>query len=156
MANNPRGDRTVISNRRARHEYFIEDVFEAGIVLKGSEVKSIRNSKANLQDSYARLINGEVWLFGMHVSPYEFAHSERLDPLRQRKLLLHRREIVRLEKDTQEQGLTLVPLKVYFVDGRAKVEIAVARGKARYDKRQTLAARDAKRETERAMKGIRE
>ena len=156
MVNNPRGDRTVITNRRARHEYFIEDVFEAGIVLKGSEVKSIRNSKANLQDSYARLINGEVWLFGMHVLPYEFAHSVRLDPLRQRKLLLHRREIARLEKDTQEQGITLVPLKVYFVDGRAKVEIAVARGKARYDKRQTLAARDAKRETERAMKGIRE
>jgi SsrA-binding protein len=156
MATNARGDRTVISNRRARHEYFVEDVFEAGIVLKGAEVKSIRNSRANLQDSYARLIDGEVWLFGMHVSPYEFAHSERLDPVRERKLLLNRREIHQLEKATREKGITLVPLKVYFVDGRAKVELAVARGKARHDKRQVLAERDAKRETERAMKGIRE
>ena len=156
MALNARGDRTVITNRRARHEYFVEDVFEAGIVLKGSEVKSIRNSRANLQDAYARLIDGEVWLFGMHVSPYEYAHTERPEPVRERKLLLNRREINELAKATQEKGITLVPLKVYFVDGRAKVELAVARGKARYDKRQVLAERDAKRETERAMKGIRE
>ena len=122
------------------------------MVLVGSEVKSIRDSKANLQDAYARVIDGEVWLHGMHILPYEYAHTERPDPVRARKLLLHRKEIVELDRATQEKGITLVPLKVYFLDGRAKVEIAVARGKAQYDKRQTIAARDAKREADRAMK----
>ena len=147
-----RGDQVVINNRKARHDYFVLESFECGIVLEGAEVKSIRDGRANLQDGYARVDDGEVWLFGMHVSPYEFAHSKKLDPVRKRKLLLHRREIDQIEKAAAEKGITLVPLRVYFKDGRAKVEIAVARGKARYDKRQTLAERDARRETERVLK----
>ncbi len=151
-----RGDKTVISNRRARHEYSILDVYVAGMVLVGSEVKSIRNGRANLQDAYARVSDGEVWLFGMHVLPYEFAHTDRPDPLRARKLLLHAKEIVELERATQEKGVTLVPLKVFFENGRVKLELAVARGKAHYDKRQSIAERDAKREADRAMKGLRD
>ena len=121
-------------------------------MLEGAEVKSIRNGRANLQDAYARIDDGEVWLYGMHVSPYEFSRGE-LDPVRRRKLLLHHKEIVELQRATEEKGVTLVPLRVYFKDGRAKVELAIARGKARYDKRQAIAERDAKRETERALKG---
>lgn len=150
-----RGDQQVITNRRARHEYFIEDEFECGIVLVGSEVKSIRGGRANLQDAYARVIDGEVWLFGMHVSPYEFSRGD-VDPVRRRKLLLHAREIVELDRATETKGVTLVPTRVYFKDGRVKVEVAVARGKHHYDKRQAIAERDAKRETERAMKGLRD
>jgi SsrA-binding protein len=150
-----RGDQLVISNRRARHEYFIEETFECGIVLVGSEVKSIRGGRANLQDAYARIDDGEVWLMGMHVSPYEFSRGE-VDPLRRRKLLLHHREIEQLVRATETKGHTLVPLRVYFKDGRAKVELAVAKGKHHYDKRQSLAERDARRETERAMKGMRD
>ncbi len=148
-----RGDQLIISNRKARYDYHILETFECGIVLDGAEVKSIRNGHANLQDGYARVDDGEVWLHGMHVKPYEFAHGKELDPIRKRKLLLHRKEIAELESATSEKGVTLVPLRVYFKDGRAKVEIAVARGKARYDKRHTIAERDAKRETERALKG---
>lgn len=150
-----RGDQTVITNRRARHDYEILDVYECGIVLEGAEVKSVRGSRANLQDAYARVERGEVWLHGMHVSPYEFSRGD-LDPVRRRKLLLHHGEIDELLRRTAEKGITLVPLKVYFKDGRAKVELAVARGKRHYDKRQAIAARDAKREAERAMKGVRE
>ena len=150
-----RGDRVVITNRKARYDYFVLERYECGIVLKGPEVKSIRNGRANLQDGYARLDDGEVWLFGMHVSPYEFSRGD-LDPVRPRKLLLHYKQIVELARATEEKGVTLVPLSVYFKDGRAKVELAVARGKARYDKRQAIAERDAKRETQRAMKGERE
>ncbi len=149
-----RGDKVVLRNRRARHDYFVLDTFEAGMVLVGSEVKSIRDARANLQDAYARVVDGEVWLHGMHVSPYEYAHTDPPDPLRARKLLLHRKQIIELEKATQEKGFTLVPLEVYFTDGRAKVTIGIARGKASYDKRQSMAARDAKREAERAMKGV--
>jgi SsrA-binding protein len=150
-----RGDRVVISNRKARYDYFVLDTYECGIVLKGPEVKSIRNGRANLQDGYARIDDGEVWLFGMHVSPYEFSRGD-LDPVRPRKLLLHHKQIDELARATEERGITLVPLSVYFKDGRAKVELAVARGKARYDKRQAIAERDAKRETQRALKGDRE
>jgi SsrA-binding protein len=150
-----RGDRVVITNRKARYDYFVLVRYECGIVLKGPEVKSIRNCRANLQDGYARIDDGEVWLFGMHVSPYEFSRGD-LDPVRPRKLLLHHKQIVELARATEEKGVTLVPLSVYFKDGRAKVELAVARGKARYDKRQAIAERDAKRETQRAMKGERE
>ena len=150
-----RGDRVVITNRKARYDYFVLERYECGIVLKGPEVKSIRNGRANLQDGYARLDDGEVWLFGMHVSPYEFSRGD-LDPVRPRKLLLHHKQIDELARATEERGVTLVPLSVYFKDGRAKVELAVARGKARYDKRQAIAERDAKRETQRAMKGERE
>ena len=150
-----RGDRVVISNRKARYDYFVLDSYECGIVLKGPEVKSIRNGRANLQDGYARIDDGEVWLFGMHVSPYEFSRGD-LDPVRPRKLLLHHKQIDELARATEERGITLVPLSVYFKDGRAKVELAIARGKARYDKRQAIAERDAKRETQRAMKGERD
>ena len=149
------GDRVVITNRKARHEYFVLERYECGIVLEGPEVKSIRNGRANLQDGYARIDNGEVWLFGMHVSPYEFSKGD-LDPVRPRKLLLHHKQIVELARATEERGVTLVPLSVYFKDGRAKVELAIARGKARYDKRQAIAKRDALRETQRALKGDRE
>lgn len=146
-----RGDQTVITNRKARHDYAILDVFEAGVVLKGAEVKSIRNSRANLQDSFARVEDGEVFLYGMHVSPYEYSRGD-LDPVRKRKLLLNHREIDELTRATAEKGVTLVPLRVYFKDGRAKVEVGVARGKRNYDKRQTIAARDAKRDAERALR----
>jgi SsrA-binding protein len=149
------GDRVVISNRKARYDYFVLERYECGIVLKGPEVKSIRNGRANLQDGYARIDDGEVWLFGMHVSPYEFSRGD-LDPVRPRKLLLHHKQIVELARALEERGVTLVPLSVYFKDGRAKVELAIARGKARYDKRQAIAERDANRETQRAMKGDRD
>ena len=147
-----RGDNLLITNRKARHNYFILDSWEAGIVLEGSEVKSLREGHANLQDSYARIEDGEAWLHGMHVLPYAFSRGE-LDPVRRRKLLLHHQEIAEIWHKTQEKGLTLVPLRVYFKDGRAKVEIGLAKGKRNYDKRQVLAERDAKRETERALKG---
>ena len=124
------------------------------IVLKGPEVKSIRNGRANLQDAYARLEDGEVWLHGMHISPYEFSRGD-LDPVRKRKLLLHHKEIAELARATEEKGVTLVPMRVYFKDGRCKVELATARGKARYDKRQAIAERDAKRETDRDLKELR-
>lgn len=146
-----RGDRTVITNRRARHEYLVLDTYEAGVMLVGAEVKSIRDGRANLQDAYARVEDGEVFLHGMHVSPYAFSRGEH-DPVRKRKLLLHRGEIDELARETQQRGVTLVPLRVYFKDGRAKVELALARGKRSYDKRQAIAARDAKREAERELK----
>jgi SsrA-binding protein len=144
-------DRVAISNRRARHEYFIVDVYECGLVLVGSEVKSIRDGRANLSDAYARIDNGEVWLYGMHVSPYPFSRDNP-DPDRKRKLLLNRAEIDRLVGKLTEAGLTLVPLKVYFQNGKAKIELAVARGKRQWDKRQAMAERDAKRETDRAVR----
>lgn len=149
-----RGDQVVITNRKARHEYFVLESYECGVVLKGAEVKSIREGHANLQDAYARIDDGEVWLFGMHILPYAFSRSE-LDPVRRRKLLLNRKEILALERATEDKGTTLVPLRVYFKDGRIKLELAVARGKARYDKRQALAEKDAKRETDRALKEMR-
>jgi SsrA-binding protein len=149
-----RGDQVVITNRKGRHEYFVLESYECGVVLKGAEVKSIREGHANLQDAYARIDDGEVWLFGMHILPYAFSRSE-LDPVRRRKLLLNRKEILALERATEDKGTTLVPLRVYFKDGRIKLELAVARGKARYDKRQALAAKDAKRETDRALKELR-
>ena len=143
-------DRVAISNRRARHEYFVLDSYECGIVLVGSEVKSIRDGRANLSDSYARIENGEVWLHGMHVSPYPFSRDNP-DPDRKRKLLLHRAEIDRLVGKLNEAGLTLVPLKVYFQNGVAKVELAVARGRKHADKRQAIAARDMARDAERSL-----
>jgi SsrA-binding protein len=144
-------DRVAIANRRARHEYFILDSYECGIVLVGSEVKSIRDGRANIADAYARIENGEVWLYAMHVSPYPFSRIGH-DPTRRRKLLLHRAEIDRLIGKLSEAGLTLVPLKVYFQNGMAKVELALVRGKRQWDKRQAMAERDAKRETERALR----
>ena len=145
-----RGDQQVITNRKARHDYFVLDTYEAGIVLEGPEVKSIRNGRANLQDGYARVESGEVWLHGMHVSPYEFSRTQ-LDPVRRRKLLLHHREIAEIERATAEKGVTLVPLRVYFKDGRAKVELALAKGRKSYDKRQMLAERDSQLDVRREM-----
>jgi SsrA-binding protein len=155
LAVSRRGDQLVITNRKARYDYLILDSWECGIMLAGPEVKSVREGRANLQDAYARVEDGEVWLYGMHVSPYSYSRVE-LDPVRKRKLLLHRKEIVALERGTAERGHTLVPLRVYFKDGRAKVEIAIARGRHSYDKRQALAERTATREAERAMKGYRD
>jgi len=150
-----RGDQIVIRNRKARYDYHVLDTYECGIVLAGSEVKSIRGGRANLQDAYARVDQGEVWLHGMHVSPYEYSRGE-LDPVRRRKLLLHARQIDELARAAAEKGVTIVPLSVYFKNGRAKAELAVARGKRTYDKRRTIAERDARREAERALKGQRD
>ena len=147
-----RGDQVVITNRKARHDYLILDAWECGIVLLGPEVKSIRDSRANLLDAYARVEDGEVWMYGMHVSPYAFSRGD-LDPVRRRKLLLNGREIAEIAQRTQEKGLTLIPLRVYFKDGRAKVELGLARGKRAYDKRHAIAERDANRETARAQIG---
>jgi SsrA-binding protein len=144
-------ERVAISNRRARHEYEILDSWECGIVLVGSEVKSIRDGRANLADAYARIDDGEVWLYGMHISPYPFACFQH-DPTRRRKLLMHRREIERLSGRLNEGGLTLIPLKVYFDQGLAKLELSVARTKRQWDKRDAIAKRDADLDMRRAMK----
>ena len=148
----PKGTKVVASNRRARHDYDILETFECGLVLTGSEVKSIRDGKIQLKDSYARVQDGEMWLHGVHVSPYVYAHgADGHDPDRTRKLLLHRGEIDELTGRTQQDSLTLVPLSVYFKDGRAKVELGLARGRHHYDNSQAIAKRDADREAERAM-----
>ena len=145
------GDRPVAQNRRARPDYDILDTYEAGIVLVGSEVKSLREGKAQLRDSYARVQDGEVWLYGVHVPPYTFASGfGATDPDRRRKLLLHRRQIEEIHRRTSQDSLTLVPLSVYFKDGRAKVDLAVARGRKLYDKRHAIAERDAAMEVRRA------
>ncbi len=139
-------------NRKARHDYHIEETYEAGIVLTGTEIKSIRAGRVNIRDSYARVENGEVFLLNAHISPYEQGNRYNHDPLRPRKLLLNKRERRQLHSKTQEKGLTLIPLRIYLKNGRAKLELAVARGKKLYDKREDIAARDAKREMERAFK----
>lgn len=145
------GSRPVAQNRRARHDYDILDTYEAGIVLVGSEVKSLREGKAQLRDSYARVQDGEVWLYGVHVPPYSFANGFGVaDPDRRRKLLLHRRQIEELHRRTSQDSLTLVPLAIYFKDGRAKVDLALARGRKLYDKRRAMAERDANMEAQRA------
>jgi SsrA-binding protein len=144
-------NRTVAQNRRARHDYDILDTYEAGMVLAGSEVKSLRDGKVQLRDSYARVQDGEVWLYGVHVPPYAFASGfGATDPDRRRKLLLHRRQIDELWRRTTQDSLTLVPLSVYFKDGRAKVDLALARGRRNYDKRRAMASRDADMEARRA------
>ena len=144
--------KVVAQNKKARHDYFIEQTMEAGIVLSGTEVKSIRQGKVNLKDSYATIENNEVILNGMHVSPYEQGNIFNKDPLRDRKLLLHKGEIQRLIGYTQQKGLSLVPLQVYFKKGKVKIELAIAKGKKLYDKREDIADRDAKREIDRRMK----
>lgn len=135
----------VASNRKARHEYFIEDTIEAGLVLKGTEVKSIRQGKINVKESYAVVENGEVYVYNMHISPYEQGNIYNVDPIRKRKLLLHKREIRKLDSFVMQKGYTLVPLTVYIKDGLVKVELAVAKGKKLYDKRESIAKRDAER-----------
>src|SRR5512139_3876388 len=144
--------RDAVVNRRARHEYYIEETFEAGLVLSGSEVKSLRAGKAQLKDSYGRIERGEVWLFNAHISPYAAAAQFGHEPTRSRKLLLHRRQIAYLIGKVKERGLTLVPLRLYFKDGRAKVELALARGKKLYDKRASIKEREVRREMDRATK----
>lgn len=143
--------RTVATNRRARHDYVIEETYEAGIVLTGTEVKSLRDGRANLQDAFARIENGEVWLHHLHISPYSHASVFNHDPTRPRKLLLHRREILRLHSRAVQRGYTLVPLRIYFRRGLAKVELAVARGRRIYDKRERIAEREAERRIARAL-----
>jgi SsrA-binding protein len=154
MPSKSTGPRPVAQNRRARHDYDILERFEAGMVLAGSEVKSLRAGKVQLRDAYARVQNGEMWLHGVHVAPYAFsAGFGAVDPDRPRKLLLHRREIEELGQRTAQDSLTLVPLAIYFKDGRAKVDLALARGRRRYDKRHAIAERDAAREAARAARG---
>ncbi len=145
--------RTVATNRRARHDYFIDDTYEAGIALTGTEIKSVREGRVNLREGYAVIRGGEVWLMDVHISPYSHGGRENHDPKRARKLLLHRWEINRLEGKVRERSNTLVPLRIYLRDGLAKVEIGLARGKREYDKRETIARRDAEREMRRGLKG---
>jgi SsrA-binding protein len=154
MPSKTTGPRPVAQNRRARHDYDIIDTYEAGIVLAGSEVKSIRDGKVQLRDAFARVQDSEVWLYGVHVSPYSYANGfGAVDPDRSRKLLLHRRQIDELAERTAQGALTLVPLSIYFVDGRAKVDLALARGRRKYDKRHAIAERDAAMEARREMSG---
>ncbi|MBE9571112.1 MAG: SsrA-binding protein SmpB [Proteobacteria bacterium] len=144
------GIKLVCQNKKARYDYFIDEVLEAGLVLLGPEVKSLREGRASLVDSYARVKKGEVFLYNMHITPYPYAHHVRLDPVRTRKLLLNKREIRRLIGKTVEKGYTLIPTKVYFTKGRAKIEIALAKGKRKYDKRQALKEKELKRDMEEA------
>ncbi|MCM3115230.1 SsrA-binding protein SmpB [Neobacillus drentensis] len=149
----PKGEGKVVAqNKKAYHDYFIEETYEAGIVLQGTEIKSIRGGKVNLKDAYARIQNGEAILFGMHVSPYEQGNIFNHDPLRTRKLLLHKREINKLIGETKEAGYALVPLKLYLKNGFCKVLIGLAKGKKNYDKRESLKQKEAKREIERAFR----
>jgi len=146
-------DRVVATNRRARHDYDLLETFECGIVLQGSEVKSLREGKAQLADAYARVTDGEVWLFGVHIPPWQFASGVGgHEPDRRRKLLLHRKQIDELIGKTQQQALTMVPVNLYFRDGKAKVLLALAKGRRLYDKRQVIATRDAEREAARAVR----
>lgn len=142
----------IANNKKAYHDYFIEDKYETGIELYGTEVKSIRMGKCSIKESFVRIENGEVYVYGMHISPYEKGNIFNKDPLRQRKLLMHRREIDKLLSKIKEKGLTLVPLQVYFKGSLVKVEIGLARGKKLYDKRDDIAKKDARREMERSFK----
>lgn len=142
----------VATNRKARHEYQFHDTFEAGLVLMGTEIKSIRAGRVSLQEGFVVFEGNEAWLVNVHIAPYDPASRQNHEPRRRRKLLLHRREIDRLASRVQEKGYTVVPTRLYLKDGRAKVEIALARGKKLYDKRQTIAKRDSKRQVERALK----
>ncbi|MGQ9854086.1 MAG: SsrA-binding protein SmpB, partial [Candidatus Oleimicrobiaceae bacterium] len=142
-------EKLIATNRKARHDYIILETLEAGMALQGTEVKSLRAGRANLKDSYAAIKDGEVWLFHVHISPYDHGSVFNHDPLRPRKLLLHRQEIRRLTTKLQERGLTLVPLRMYFKKGKAKVELALARGKRQYDRREDITRRDTERETQR-------
>jgi SsrA-binding protein len=148
-------DHTVAVNRRARHDYAIEDTLEAGLVLTGTEIKSIRAGRANLAEAYARIERGEAWLIGAHIAPYEQGNRNNHEPTRTRKLLLHRDQISELVGKTQAKGYTLVPLRLYIRDGLAKLEVGIARGKKAHDKRRTIAERDMRRELEREGKQAR-
>ena len=147
-----KGIKLAAKNSKAYHDYFIEDRFEAGIALAGTEVKSIRQGKLNLKDSFCHVKDGELYVYGMHISPYEKGNIFNKDPMRQRKLLMHKREIMRLYGKIKQDGLALIPLSVYFNNAKVKVELGLARGKKLHDKRDAAAARDARREMDRALK----
>jgi SsrA-binding protein len=149
------GEKLIVDNRRARHDYHLSDRIEAGVVLTGTEVKSLRDGQATLQQAYAEVRDGEAWLVGLHVPEYSEGNRANHDPDRPRKLLLHRKEIGRLGSAVAEKGLTLVPTRLYFRDGRVKVELALARGKELRDKRRDIASRDARRQIERELKSLR-
>jgi SsrA-binding protein len=142
----------VCQNRKARHDYFIDEIYEAGIVLSGPEVKSLRESSASLKDTYARIKDGELFLYNMHITPYPFAHNLNLNPIRTRKLLMQKREIKRLIGKTEEKGYSLIPLSIYLLRGLIKVELALAKGKRKYDKRHVLREREMKRELDQLKK----
>jgi SsrA-binding protein len=142
----------IAENRKARRDYFIVDEYEAGLVLKGTEVKSLRQGRANLKDSYARIKNGEVFVYQLHIAPYPFAYYDNHDPLRPRKLLLHKHEIKRLYGKVNEKGHTLVPLRLYFKSGKAKILLALVKGKRKFDKREAIRRRDEQRDMERERK----
>jgi SsrA-binding protein len=144
--------KVLATNRKAYHDYFIQETYEAGIALTGTEIKSVRAGAVNLRDSFAQVRDGEAWLQNVHISPYEAGNRFNVDPYRPRKLLLHRKEINRLMGRVQEKGLTIVPLRIYLKKNRAKVELALVKGKRQYDKRESISQRDANREMERAMK----
>ena len=152
----PKGEGKLIAqNKKARHDYHILDTFEAGIVLQGTEIKSIRNSRMNLKDGFVRVRKGEAYLHNVHISPYEQGNIFNHDPLRTRKLLLHKRQILQLDQESKNPGITIVPLKVYIKDGYAKVLIGLAKGKKDYDKRETLKRKDQERQIRRIVKNIR-
>ena len=153
MARQSKGEiKRVATNRKALHDYFIVATYEAGIALTGTEIKSVRASRVNLRDGYVQIRDNEAWLLNVHISPYDFGNRENHEPRRARKLLLHRREIRKLQSKVSERGWTIVPLRMYLKDGRAKVEIALVRGKRLYDKRDAMAKRDMDRELRRAVK----
>lgn len=152
MAKQNDNTKIVALNRRASHDYFLEDRFECGIVLTGTEIKSVRAGKVQFQDAFITIYKGEAWIKGMHIAPYKFGNIFNVDETRDRKLLLHKGEIKKLHSKVKLKGYTLIPTKMYLKDGRAKVEIALAKGKNLYDKRQTQKLRDAKREMEKALK----
>lgn len=147
--------KVIAENRRARHNYELLEFFEAGIELAGTEVKSMRQGKANLQDSFARIDSGELWLFNCHISPYDHGNRFNHDPIRKRRLLMHRKEIAKIKARMQEKGLTLVPLKMFFKRNWVKVDLALARGKHLYDKRESIAKRETKRQLDRLVKNVR-
>lgn len=146
------GVKVIATNRKARHEYHFHDTYEAGMVLMGTEIKSIRAGRVSLQEGFVQFVGGEAWLLNVHIAQYDPASGQNHEPRRRRKLLLNRREIDRLQGRVTEKGYTVVPVRLYLKDGRAKVEIALVRGKRQYDKRQAIAKRDAKRQVERAVK----
>ena len=147
-----KGTKLIANNKKAYHDYFIEEKYEAGLVLHGTEVKSLRMGKCSIKEAFIRIENGEVFIYGMHISPYEKGNIFNKDPLRVRKLLLHKSQIQKLIGNSAEKGYTIVPLQVYFSNGRAKIEIGLAKGKKLYDKRQDIAKKDQKREAEKELK----
>lgn len=146
------GIKVIAENRKAWHDYFVEEKHEAGLILTGTEIKSIRAGRVNLKDSYAEISGGELWLTQMHISPYEQGNRFNHEPLRKRKLLLNRSEITKLSAEVQQQGMTLIPLKIYLRKGMAKIELGLCKGKKNYDKRQDIAKKDAKRDMERELR----